>query len=342
MSGFYGTDYDDDGYPVVELLPGPTAFERSILTRSDLAGLEPVTSLVDGVLSSPAAALVVGGYGVGKTAFMLTLAASVATGQPFLGRDVKQARTLYVVGEGAYGLDARMAAWEYAWNRRSPLDDQALTFSVKPGSLAHAPTWAELTDYAVAGGYGLVILDTFSSLAPEADETKDAPRVIRWLSDLSVAIRGSAVLVHHPGWSDAGRSRGGYQLEANADEVLILTGSQDTPVVQVTRKKVKDGPSGGTFWVRRVPAAESITIEHASGADVTAPLADRILGVLDALGDIGGTGPQLMAELGIDERNRSTFYRALRSLQQDELVDKSGPHKSARYTAKEPSGESHR
>ena len=38
----------------------------------------------------------------------------------------------------------------------------------------------------------MVVLDAFSSLAPDADETKDAALVIRRLSDLSAEINGAA------------------------------------------------------------------------------------------------------------------------------------------------------
>jgi hypothetical protein len=125
-------------------------------------------------------------------------------------------RVLFVVGEGAYGLDARFCAWEQSWNGGRRIPDGALTFLVKPHSLRDGPTWSQIRDFAVSGGYGLVILDTFSSLAPDADETKDAAIVMRRLSDLSVAIGGTTVLVHHPGWSDPNRTRGGSQFAGRA------------------------------------------------------------------------------------------------------------------------------
>lgn len=64
--------------------------------------------------------LLVGGYGLGKTFVALSFAASVATGRDWLGRRVQRRRVLFVIGEGAYGLDPRVCAWEAAWNGERP------------------------------------------------------------------------------------------------------------------------------------------------------------------------------------------------------------------------------
>ena len=107
---------------------------------------------------------------------------------------------------------------------------------------------------ALTGGYGFVILDTFSSLAPEADETKDAAMMMRRMSNLLTSILGTVMLVHPPGWSDSSRTRGGYQFEANADEVLVAQEiSKGSDMFTLTRKKVKDGPSGQIFYLVAYP-----------------------------------------------------------------------------------------
>jgi hypothetical protein len=214
------------------------------------------------------------------------------------------------------------------------VSDDDLTFIVKPGSLNEALTWQELVRFATDGGYGLVVLDTFSSLAPDADETKDAARMTRRLSDLSTGINGCALLVHHPGWSDARRSRGGYQLEANTDEVLILAGvGEGTNQITLTRKKVKDGPDGAALWLRRTARHESMIIEGSRSDDAAVPLWARILAVLANCGEIGATGPQLMAELGIEDKGWSGFYTALRKLDEDGLVRSEGQRQRKRYLA---------
>jgi hypothetical protein len=310
-----------------------TSLLGQILTRSQLATLPAVRALIEGAVSYPASVLMVGATGVGKTFTALAFGCCVATGHNWLGRRVVRRRVLYVIGEGAYGLDKRITAWEHAWNGGAPVPDEWLTVIVKPGSLNEQSTWIQLAAYAIRGGYGLVVLDTFSSLAPDADETKDAAQTMRRLSDLSAVIDGCAVLVHHPGWSDSGRARGGYQLEANADEVLILRDvAEGSDLFTMQRKKVKDGPGGEVHWLRRSASHGSRIIEGARPDDASVPLRARILAVLTAYGDIGATGPQLMDEIGVDEKARSGFYQALRKLRDDEgSIREEGTRNSKRY-----------
>lgn len=310
--------------------------ERTVVgtaySRSELRELPKVDTIVAGVMSTPAAVILVGGYGLGKTVLAHALGCSVATGTPFLGRPVNRRKVLFVIGEGAYGQDARIGAWEHAYHDGRPVSDSDATFLVKPDSLKETATWQAITAYAVSGGYGFTILDTFSSLAPDADETKDAGIVMRHLSDLSAATTGTAMLVHHPGWSDATRTRGGYQLEANADEVLVMTEvSKDSTLVCVTRKKVKDGPSGSTIWLNRTAEFGSVIFESASPDDANVPLRSRILTVLAGYGDVGATGPQMMAELKVPDENKSGFYKALRKLVEEELVTPTGTAGKQRY-----------
>lgn len=233
----------------LDSLSEPTAFARTLIRRSELSCLSPIEPLIDGVLSLRTAGVLFGPTGAGKTVLALGWACSVGTGVDWLGHEVVRVPVLYVVGEGAAGLDRRIAAWEYAWQTKVADDD--VVFSVKPASLSNGTVWTELRAEALTLGARFVVLDTFSSLAPDADETKDAPTFTRRLSDLAEAIDGTALAVHHPGWSDADRTRGGYQLEANVDEVLKLAGGATSDLVELSRKKVKEGPSGWATWLRR-------------------------------------------------------------------------------------------
>ena len=60
----------------------------TIYARSELASLPTVHSLVAGVLSQPAAVVLVGAYGLGKSILVHALGCCVATGTPWLGHPV--------------------------------------------------------------------------------------------------------------------------------------------------------------------------------------------------------------------------------------------------------------
>lgn len=290
--------------------PTPTGFASTLLRRSQLRTLPPVQPLIHNVLSLRASAVLVGATGIGKTFVALSWGCSVATGHPWLGQPVERHRTLYVVGEGASGLDARVTAWEESWSTK--VDDDDLVFAIKPDSLTNPNTWAEMRTQALDLQCRFVILDTFSSLAPDADETKDAATITRRLSDLSAGIDGTAVLIHHPGWGDSGRTRGGYQLEANVDEVIVLSGEKDSDLIEMTRKKVKEGKGGDTQWMRRKPIFDSVVIEGATAKDADIPAAERIRELLVSTPTAKFSIAQLCDELEI--KTRSTVHRAVEKL----------------------------
>lgn len=236
-----------------------SAFRTTFVTRSGLRDLPRVEPLIEGIMSRRSAVVLVGATGAGKSFLALAWACCVGTGTPWLGHDVERAKVLYVVGEGASGLDQRISAWERAWGH--DVADNDVIFSVKPESLIHPKTWAEVAAESKDIGAGLVIFDTFSSLYPDADETKDAALVTRNLSDLTAHIDGTAVLVHHPGWGDPERTRGGYQLTANVDEVLLLRGTAKEPQLALERLKAKDDALGTPLHLLRKATHGSCIIE---------------------------------------------------------------------------------
>lgn len=167
---------------------------------------------------------------------------------------------------------------------------------------------------------------------PDADETKDASLITRYLSDQAVAIDGTSVLVHHPGWSDTGRARGGSQLESNVDETLTLSASsnEDDDTITLTRKKVKEGPQGTKLYLSLRLSEESAHFEMQSPLDQSASLRTRTVRLLAEVGTAGMTGPQLANELGYAE-NRSAVQRELRILRADGLVEADGKRGHERY-----------
>ena len=234
-----------------------------VLTLRDLESLPPPEPMIEGMLSHRSAVLMVGATGSNKTFAAVGMGCSVATGVPWLGHRVAvKGHVIFVVGEGAHGLAGRVAAWKEA--NHTGLRADAVTFVLKPASLTDPAFWEALTRLAKEKGAVLVILDTLSSLAPDADETKDAATIVRHLSDLSMDIDGSAMLVHHTGWGPQNRARGGSQFESNADEVLVLEKvdpENPNTVISIKRKKVKEQESGAVTHVRRKLVGASAVLE---------------------------------------------------------------------------------
>lgn len=243
--------------------------------RAELATLPKPEPLIAGWLDLRTSVVLIGATGTNKTFTALGWACSVATGRPWLGHEVAvtPCPVIYVVGEGAFGLDSRIAAWEEEHAEKVP--GEALKVSMLPTSLTEDDFWTGLESLAGALGSRLVIFDTFSSLAPDADETKDAAAVIRRMSNLSVQLNGTAVLVHHTGWGPQDRARGGSQIEANPDSTIVLKKHEaDDPdsAVSIYRKKNKEGPAGATLWVEREPVLDSCVLRRVGEPHAVSPL----------------------------------------------------------------------
>jgi len=278
--------------------PDRSAFAQTIMRRSHLGNLPKVEPLIEGVLSLRSTIILLGPSGAGKTFVSLAWACAVGTGTAWLGHAVTRAGALYVVGEGASGLHDRITAYEQAW--KAPVSDDDVMFSIRPDTLSSAATWREMADEARDLRRRVVFLDTFSSLAPDADETKDAAILTRRMANLSAAIDGTVVLVHHPGWGDATRARGGSQLEANVDEVLVLHGDRNDPKIALEVKKRKEGYAGAKTWLRRNAAYGSVVIERLPEAEW--------------LKDIGNRAAEVLREVhGDDPVSMSTMNETLRT-----------------------------
>lgn len=271
---------------------GPTAFSKTIVRRSELSGLPPVEPLIENVISLRSTVVLLGMSGAGKTFVSLSWGCSIGTGTPWLGHRVTRVGALYVVGEGAAGLDDRVSAFEQAW--KAPVSDDDLMFSVRPASLTDPRTWSEIEREARATRRRVVFLDTFSSLAPDADETKDAAVLTRRMADLAAGIDGTVVLVHHPGWGDPTRARGGSQIEANVDEVLVLHGDRTDPKIALEVKKRKEGHAGEKTWLRRKVAHGSVVIERLSDTEW---LRDTAAEAAKVLANVHGTDPVTKSQM---------------------------------------------
>lgn len=300
-----------------------------MLNRADLAALPKPEPLIENWVDLRTAALVVGATGANKTFALLGWACSVATGVPWLGNPVEidPAPVIYVVGEGGSGLHNRIAAWEQ--DSGVKVQPPRLVVLLLPDSITAPTFWEELWELALVLGARLVVLDTFSSLAPDADETKDAAGVLRQMASLAVDIDGAVVLAHHTGWGPQDRARGASQFESNADSVVVfkkLDADDDNSPIEVLRKKSKDGPAGLRLHPQRRDVGASCVLESVAtppskGRSGTGSRAEELRrAIRDVLTDADPytlTRTQVVTEVGGD---RERVRAALNGLLGDGIV----------------------
>jgi Bifunctional DNA primase/polymerase, N-terminal/AAA domain len=246
------------------------AAKLRVLQRNELKRIPTPEPLIADWLDLRTAGVLAGPQSANKSFTFIGMACAIATGTEWLGYPVQIAASpvSYVVGEGISGLNNRIAAWEMNAGVDVP-NEMLLTYPLPELSMREEEFWELLTEDAKARGDRAVFLETFSSLAPEADETKDAAWTIRKLTALSLAIDGVAMLGHHTGWGSQDRVRGGSQFERNSDFVLISKLHEDG-VTALWQKKVKDGPSDRTIYLQRIEIGESCVLEKITTPETVA------------------------------------------------------------------------
>src|SRR5436190_1895406 len=83
-----------------------------MFTTSEYKNRPRLRWLIDGFLVEGGVAALYGSPGSFKTFIALDMAASVAAGIGWAGRQTSRRRVLYISAEGAAGLQDRIAAWE--------------------------------------------------------------------------------------------------------------------------------------------------------------------------------------------------------------------------------------
>jgi hypothetical protein len=193
----------------------------------------------------------------GKTLVLFDLLYSVASGQRWRHRRVKQGPVFYLCGEGAGGLGRRAQAWRmhnnaadgerYPFltsNTPAALLDQASARAVCDGVKAMCD---QLGDAPVAIG-----IDTLARNFGGGDENsaKDIGQFIAHIDEYLIEELGCAVITsHHTGHSTKDRARGSMSLPGALD-VFYQVAKDDTGRIEMVCKKSKDFKAAGPFSMK--------------------------------------------------------------------------------------------
>jgi hypothetical protein len=316
------------------ILPGlhdddqPPSLAVKLLTRAALKELPTPTPLIDNVLDKGTVALLYGKWGTGKSFIALDWGASIATGRNWQNRQTQRLRVLYIAAEGAFGLQARVTAWETGWQRT--IGDDDLSILPCAVNLTDDEQVAELAELVEHGGYGLVIIDTLARCMVGADENsaKDCGEVVDALTRLREATPGGlgvVLAVHHTG-KDGKTFRGSSVFEAGADTVYAVT--EDGGTITLDREKRKDGPKEDTHELCLQSVDESCVVSiHRDGPHVDMPgNAEKLLALFAShFSETGATQAQLRdtAKEQLD-MGPSSFHRAVTDLLKRDALRNTG------------------
>jgi hypothetical protein len=240
-----------------------------LLSFDELAAQPPPEWLVDGLV--PAGLSVIYGRPSSLKSFVAqSIAASVATGQSWMGREVKPGPVVYLTGEGARGLGKRLQAWRSDHGRP---DMSRLYGSSTAVNFLRQRDVAQLREAIAAleleEPLQLLVVDTFAESMAGGDESS-AGEVSKVLAEIG-GLCENRIVVHHTGHD--GRRGRGSSARLGASDLEVFVQRQGDVVELTCAKAPRDGPAWPKLTLKAIEAHGSIVLSlpgNAAAADLAA------------------------------------------------------------------------
>lgn len=294
-------------------------------TRDQLRNLPAMQPLIGRTLDRGTLNVISAAPASAKSFLVLDWCACLATKKPWQGRtahfpdpnNLDDERSwdaaedafgiLYVCGEGTYGLNQRLEAWEAAWGHEIPSD--RLTVMPEAVNLLDPNHVLMLASYVHENHIGLIVFDTLARCMPGGDENsaQDMGRAVQAVDTIRRAMEGTgtAIVVHHT--NKNGSMRGSSALEGAADCIYSIERIGDSIELECTKRK--DGAEYGTVHLKLREANGSCVLE--SNTANGTPDNPLIKVFEDCFSEQGSaTKTELKSASGLSDAH---FYRALNS-----------------------------
>ena len=322
-AGLNGRSSHDELPPLLERM------RARVVRGLALSALPRPEWLVEGLLPLRSVTMTYGPPKSGKSFAAIDLAASVATGRPWMGQATQQQNVLYVVGEGASGVILRQEAWSQYHGPTIELD--RIHWYPAAINLFSPEQAAALATLAGEIGAGLVVIDTLARCAVGAEESsaKDMGIIVSVLDQIRDACGGCVHVLHHSGKDKAKGARGSTALLGAVDAALEVSGGSGR--VRIELVDAKDYASGFTATFGMEQVADSIVLVPGTGSDTRA-LIGKAAEALSALSESATVeGLAATAWMEVAEMTPTTFYRARKYLVDKGMVINIGTPKQPRY-----------
>ena len=194
-------------------------------------------SIIKGLAPRNGIAFIGGQSGAGKTFIAVDLAISLATGQPFFGKRVKEkVGVIIIAGEGAQTLQPRITTAKKARSIHTPLPiawtdtfpdftkaEEVKAFILKLKRMKQRM----LEQYGVR--MGCIVIDTLAAVFNLADENdnSEASKIIRAMKVIGDELDALIMPVHHYGKGAETGLRGASAWRAGSDSVLSITADRN-------------------------------------------------------------------------------------------------------------------
>ena len=323
--------------PFGDYVPGPQPspltdrppMRDRLLSVADLANLPQLEPVVNQLLDFDTIVLAYGRRDSAKSFVAIDLLNSIASGTRWHGRTITTANAIYVVAEGAAGLDPRFVAWQQE-RQNVTLPADKLMILPEPVNLLNPAAVGEFATVAAQVGARFIVLDTLARCMVGGDENsaKDAGMAIEQLDVIRRRTGACIVVVHHSGKNLDNGARGSSAFEAACDTVLEIGMTDNIVMITATKQKNHVAPNPIRLRLRSTGPSAVLDDYRAEEGDIP----ESALNTLRALGEIEtpegvNTGKWAVA---VDVPAR-TFYRHLKLLLDNGLITNIGSTKMPRY-----------
>ena len=223
--------------------PAPPGLPLSVAFADELPEtFTPPDELVEGVLTAGDGSVLYGDSNSGKTFFVIDMAAAVARGVRWMGRNTEPGLVVYLAAESPASVRGRLQAYQRHHGVRVP------NFAIvqSPIDLFDGDADTEAVIAVVrqlerqrGQKVRLIVGDTLARLSAGANENagQDMGLVVRRFDRIRTACNAHFLLIHHSGKAAANGARGWSGIRAAVDTEIEVTDSPTGRCAEITKQR---------------------------------------------------------------------------------------------------------
>ena len=223
--------------------PAQPALPLSVAFADELPdAFTPPDELVEGVLTAGDGSVLYGDSNSGKTFFVIDMAAAVARGAQWMGRNTEPGFVLYLAAESPASVRGRLQAYQKHHRVRVP------NFAIvqSPIDLFDGDADTEALIAVVrqlerqrGQKVRLIVGDTLARLSAGANENagQDMGLVVRRFDRIRTECSAHFLLIHHSGKAAANGARGWSGIRAAVDTEIEVTDSAQGRCAEITKQR---------------------------------------------------------------------------------------------------------
>lgn len=223
--------------------PAPPALPLSVAFADELPdAFTPPDELVEGVLTAGDGSVLYGDSNSGKTFFVIDMAAAVASGTKWMGRNTEPGLVVYLAAESPASVRGRLQAYQKHHGVRVP------NFAIVQSPIdlfdGDADTEALISvvrqlERQRGQKARLIVGDTLARLSAGANENagQDMGLVVRRFDRIRTACNAHFLLIHHSGKAAANGARGWSGIRAAVDTEIEVTDSPTGRCAEITKQR---------------------------------------------------------------------------------------------------------